>query len=154
MIDTPRITETTPQPFAGIHLVIPRSEIQSVMGPGINEVITAIKAQGASPSGALFTHHFKMNPATFDFEICVPIAAPIVTEGGVYCGEKPSLTVVSVIYQGPYEGLATAWGEFGGWIAANGYATGPDIYECYLAGPESSPDPKQWRTELSCPLIG
>ena len=154
MIDTPRITQTTPQTFAGLHLVIPRSEIQSVMGPGISEVMAAIKAQGASPTGALFTHHFKMDPATFDFEICIPIAAPIVTDGRVFCGQKPSLRVVSVVYQGPYEGLAAAWSEFRAWVAANGYATGPDIYECYLAGPESGADPKQWRTELSCPLLG
>lgn len=153
MISLPEITQTAAQPFAGIHLTIPRSKIQSVMGPGITEVMAAIKAQGSSPTGPWFTHHLKMDPATFDFEICVPIGAPIAAMGRVFCGEKPGLKVVRTIYQGPYEGLGAAWDEFGGWITANGHLTGPDLYECYQAGPESGPDPAQWRTELSRPLI-
>ena len=154
MINIPEITNTMAQPFAGIRFTIPRSEIQTVMGPGINEVMAAIEAQGSSPIGPWFTHHFKMDPATFDFEICVPIGAPIAAIGRVFCGEKPALKVVRTIYQGPYEGLGGAWGEFGGWITANGHVTGLDLYECYQVGPESGPDPAQWRTELSRPLIG
>ena len=153
MITLPEITNTPAQPFAGIRLTIPRNEIQTVMGPGIREVMEAIKAQGSSPTGPWFTHHFKMDAATFDFEICVPIAAPIAAAGRVFSAEKPALKVVRTIYQGRYEGLGAAWGEFDGWIAANGHLTGPDLYECYQVGPESNPDPTQWRTELSRALL-
>ena len=83
----------------------------------------------------------------------MPIAAPVAATGRVFCGEKPALRVVRTIYQGRYEGLGAAWGEFDGWITANGHLTGPDLYECYQAGPESGPDPAMWRTELSRPLI-
>ena len=69
MIDTPRIIWTTSQLAAILRLTIPRSEIQSVMGPGIGEVMAAVKAQGSAPSGPWFTHHLKMDPAIFDFEI-------------------------------------------------------------------------------------
>jgi hypothetical protein len=27
-----------------------------------------------------------------------------------------------------------------------------DLYECYVVGPESTPDPANWRTELSRPV--
>jgi hypothetical protein len=37
-------------------------------------------------------------------------------------------------------------------IAAAGHEPGQDLWECYVAGPESSPDPASWRTELSRPL--
>ena len=37
MIDTPQITQTTPQLAAMIHLTIPRHEIRSAMGPGMEE---------------------------------------------------------------------------------------------------------------------
>src|SRR5258706_2207156 len=73
MIDTPQITQTTATLTALIYLMIPRSELRSVMGPGISEVIAAVKAQGIGPTGPWFTHHLKMDPATFDFEICVPV---------------------------------------------------------------------------------
>lgn len=51
----------------------------------------------------------------------------------------------------PYEGLGAAWGEFGAWIAAQGHTPAPDLWESYVTGPESSPDPATWRTELTQP---
>jgi hypothetical protein len=42
-------------------------------------------------------------------------------------------------------------GEFRDWIAANGQKPAPDLWEIYLSGPESSPDPATWRTELNRP---
>ena len=51
MIDVPMITDTTPQLAAAIHVTIPRSEIRSVMGPGLTEIMTAVKSQGIGPTG-------------------------------------------------------------------------------------------------------
>lgn len=154
MLDTPHITQTRAQLIAFIHLTIPRSEIRHVMGPGIGEVMVTVAAQGIGPAGPWFTHHLKMDPATFDFEICVPVTAPVVATGRVKSGQLPAAAKVArTVYHGPYEGLANAWGEFEAWIAANGYTSGPDLWECYVAGPESSDDPAAWRTELNRPLI-
>jgi uncharacterized protein YndB with AHSA1/START domain/effector-binding domain-containing protein len=153
IIDTPRITRTTAQLAAVIHLTIPRNEIRSAMGPGLTEVMAAVKAQGIGPAGPWFTHHLKMNPATFDFEICVPVTAPVAPVGRVKPGIFPAVAVARTIYCGNYERLGEAWGEFKAWIAANGHTAGPDLYECYPVGPESSPNPADWRTELTQPLI-
>ena len=152
MIDAPQITQTTAQLTAMIHLTIPRSEIHFAMGPGISEVIAAAKAQGIGPAGPWFTHHLKMDPAIFDFEICVPVTAPVVTVGRVTPGGMAAVRVACTVYRGPYEGLGAAWSEFKDWIAANGLVSGPDLYECYLTGPESTANPADWRTELSQPL--
>jgi effector-binding domain-containing protein len=153
MIDPPQISQTTAQLTAIIHLTIPRSEIRSVMGPGISELMAVVKAQGIGPAGPWFTHHLKMDPETFDFEICVPVTAPVVAVGRVLAGELSAIKVARTVYHGPYEGLGAAWGEFNAWIAANGHDPRPDLYECYMAGPESSPNPANWRTELNQPLI-
>jgi len=61
--------------------------------------------------------------------------------------------VARTVFQGAYEGLGAAWGEFDAWIVANGHTPGPDLWECYVAGPESSSDPASWRTELNRPLV-
>ena len=153
MIDTPQLTQTPAQLAAVIRLTIPRSEIRSAMGPGITEVMAAVKAQGIGPAGPWFTHHLKMDPATFDFEICVPVTAPVIPVGRVTPASFPAVTVARTVYHGDYAGLGDAWGGFKAWIAANGHAMGPDLYECYPVGPESSPNPADWRTELSQTLI-
>jgi len=153
LIDPPVITNTTPQLAAAIHVTVPRSEIRSVMGPGLTEVMTAVKGQGVGPTGPWFTHHLKMNPSTFDFEICVPVSAPVTPTGRVVNREIPSVKVARTIYQGPYERLADGWKEFDRWMTANGHVAGPDLYECYTVGPESSAEAASWRTELRRPVV-
>ena len=51
MLDTPHITQTTTQLTAVIHLTIPRDQIQSVMGPGIGELMATLADQASRPPG-------------------------------------------------------------------------------------------------------
>ena len=94
-----------------------------------------------------------MPGAEFDFEISVPVAAPVAAAGRVKPGRLPATTVARTVYRGPYEGLGAAWAEFSAWITASGRTPAPQLWECYVAGPESSPDPSAWRTELNRPLL-
>jgi len=154
MIDEPKVVTTETQPAAVIHLTIPRSEIQNAMGPGLNELMSTLKAQGITPTGPWFSHHFRMDPAVFDFEIGVPVAAEVKASGRVKPGALPAAKVVRTTYRGGYEGLGSAWGEFEEWIKKNGHAAAPDLWEVYSAGPETGNDPDLYRTELNRPLKG
>jgi effector-binding domain-containing protein len=153
MLDRPQILRTAAQPTAIIRLTIPRAEIRHVMGPGYRELMAAVVAQRITLAGPWFSHHLRMDPDTFDFELGVPVAAPIAAAGRVQPGQLSAATVARTVYRGPYEGLGAAWGEFNAWIAAEGHTPAPNLWECYVAGPESSPDPAAWRTELNRPLI-
>ncbi|HZD06082.1 MAG TPA: GyrI-like domain-containing protein [Longimicrobiales bacterium] len=153
MIDPPRITRTEPQLYSVIHLTVPREEMRKVMGPGVTELMEAIDAQGLHLAGPWFTHHLRLDPDTFDFEIGVPVATPVVPTGRVRSGHRPAMRVARTIFRGAYEGLPDAWGEFDAWIVAEGHAPGPDLWEWYVTGPESSPWPAAWRTELNRPLV-
>jgi effector-binding domain-containing protein len=154
MIDTPQITQSTAQQTAVIHLTVPRSEIQNVMGPGIGEVMAAVAAQGLVPAGPWFTHHLRMDPDTFDFEVGVPVNSPVVAVGRVKPSQLPAARVARTVYHGPYEGLGAAWGEFEAWIRANGHKSAADLWEVYVTDPSADPDPATWRTEFNRPLIG
>lgn len=152
MIDRPQIVRTEARLAAVIHLTIPRDAIQRAMGPAIQEVLAAVAAQGLAPAGPLFAHHFRMHPETWDFEVGVPVAKPITAAGRVEPGTLPAATVARNVYQGGYDGLGAAWGELGRWIEQEGHAPAENLWESYVAGPESSPDPASWRTELNRPL--
>jgi effector-binding domain-containing protein len=154
MLDEPQIVKTADQGIAVIRLTVPRGEIQKVMGPGHRELMAAVAAQGVATTGPWFTHHLRLDPAVFDFEIGVPVAAPVAAAGRVRGGERPALTLARAILRGPYEGLAAAWGELDAWLAAHGHVPAPDLWERYALGPESSADPADWRTELDRPLAG
>jgi effector-binding domain-containing protein len=152
MIDKPTIIQTDEQITAVIHLTIPREEIQNVMGPAIQEVMATVAAQGISPAGPVFSHHFKMDPYVFDFEVGVPVSAPVSPAGRVHASQLPAVRVARTVYAGPYEGLGDAWGEFSEWLSSEGHSSAPDLWEYYVSGPESSPEPNNWRTELNRPL--
>jgi effector-binding domain-containing protein len=154
MIDTPKIVHTERQEAAVIRITVPRAEMMKVFGPGIDELIAAVTAQKIGPAGPVFAHHLNMSNETFDFEMGVAVTAPVKPTGRVTTGYLPAAKVARTVYHGAYEGLPSAWGEFEKWIAKEGHKSETDLWECYVDGPQSSPDPSTWRTELNRPLIG
>jgi uncharacterized protein YndB with AHSA1/START domain/effector-binding domain-containing protein len=149
----PRILQMAARPIAVLRLTIPRREIQSVMGPGRRELMEALGAQGVAPAGPWFSHHLRMDPDTFDFEIGRPVAAPIAAADRVRPAQWPAGTAAQALHHGSYEGLGASWGNLDHWIAAEGHTPAPDLWESYAVDPESSADPAAWRTELTRPLI-
>ena len=151
MIDTPQITQTEARAAAVIRLTVPRQEIRKVMGPAMSELKDAVAAQGVTPAGPMFTHHLRMDPDTFDLEVGLPVPAAV--QGGrVRAGGLPAATVARTVYHGDFEGLPGAWSELHAWMRANGHEPAADLWESYVSGPESNPDPTAWRTELIQPL--
>jgi hypothetical protein len=51
-------------------------------GAAHQELFSTLAAQGVAPTGPWFSHHFRMDPATFDFEVGVPVSAPVKPTGG------------------------------------------------------------------------
>lgn len=154
MITTPVIIQTEAQLIAFVHIVVPRTEIHLVMGPAMSEVYATLAAQAIAPTGPWFTHHQCRPGDVFDFKACVPIAQPVQATGRVEPGELPARPKVArTIYQGDYAGLGDAWADLMRWIEANAYQAEPDLWECYIEGPERSADPAAWRTELNKPLL-
>ncbi|MDQ8036799.1 MAG: GyrI-like domain-containing protein [Pedobacter sp.] len=152
MIDSPVKVSTEKQATAAIRLSMPRADIQKFMEPAIQELFAALAAQGIAPAGPLSSYHFKIDPAFFDFEICVPVAKPVNPVGRVINSALPALTVMRTNYHGPYENLGEAWGQFHAAIGVDKGCESGGLWECYVKGPESSPDPAQWITQLNQPL--
>ena len=111
MIEAPTVTQTAARLTAVIHVTIPREEIRNVMGPGIGELMTAIAEQGIAPAGPWFTHHFRMDPELFDFEIGVPVESPVTASGRVRASGWPTMKVARAVHHGEYEGLADGVGR-------------------------------------------
>lgn len=152
MLETPQVLEVEAQPAAMIHLVVPRTQIQEVMGPGLTELVTTLRAQGVAPRGPWFNYHRRAPSETFDFDLGVPVAGAVKPSGRVAAGELPKARVARVVYQGGYEGLSDGWREFHAWLKAHGHQPRGDLWEVYVSGPETNAPPSQWRTELNRPL--
>lgn len=153
MLSPLSLVRTEAVPAAAIRLTVSRDQIQEVMCPAITEVIDAVVAQGIGPAGPLYTHHFRVDPDRFDFEVAVPVSGPLQPVGRVVSTETPAADrVARVIYTGPYEGLEAAWGDFMGLIGEAGHQPGPNAWESYLTDPATTPNPADHRTELNRPI--
>jgi effector-binding domain-containing protein len=149
MIETPTIVETQARPAAVIRFTIPKDEIHVVMGPAFAELYSTIITQGIGPAGPAFSRHFKWDPDEFDFEVGVPVSAPVTPTGRVTAGELPGGRVVRTVYHGGYEGLGAGWGEFMERVREMDVNTLGPFREVYTVGPESGLDETGFRTELS-----
>lgn len=152
MLTEPLVTLSESSIIAAIRLTIPRTAIQSEMGPAINEVLAALAAQSLRPVGPLISHHLTLSSTTFDFEVGFPIDGSLSPAGRVFQSSIPESKVIRAIYQGPYDGLFAAWSEFDRKVKALNRKVRPDIWERYLRGPESGPDASNFLTELNVPL--
>jgi effector-binding domain-containing protein len=152
MLHQPQIVRTQSQATVSVYLDVSRDEIRNVMGPARAEVSAALAEQGIASAGPFFSHHLKMPAARFELEVGRTVDRPIPPSGRVRAKTLPAATVARAIYEGPYEGLGEAWGEFSAWIAKAGHKPQAELWEVYVAGPESGSDPSKWRTELNRPL--
>lgn len=152
MISTPEIISLGEQRTAFIPLCIARERMPELMGPAVAELIAALQAQGLAPAGPLLCHHHRLDSAVFDFALSFPVLGAVQPQGRVQAGVLPAARVVRTVYQGAYEGLPQAWGEFTRWLQGSGQLCAEDFLEIYLQGPAQSPNPADWRTELRRPL--
>jgi hypothetical protein len=64
------------------------------MPPAIQELMAALEAQGIRATGPLFNHYLSMDSGLFDFEVGLPVSAPVASMGRVRPGELPAAKVV------------------------------------------------------------
>lgn len=149
MLETPTLIDSPEQLVAYVHQDIAREQIRHVMGPSIQEVMGVVAAQGVGAAGAWLCHHANLDPARFNFRICVPVQKPVTPTGNVQAGVLAKTRALRTVYTGPYEGLGDAWGEFTNLAKSLAHSVGPSFWEVYLAGPESGSDSSKFRTQLN-----
>src|SRR4051812_2796046 len=66
-------------PAAGLFsfLLTSQRELPGVMGPAVGELMAAIEAQGITATGPHFAHYLSTDSGLFDFEVGVPVSAPV-----------------------------------------------------------------------------
>lgn len=153
MISPPEIIEFQRVDVAIIPIICRREEMMAVFGPAVQELFAALDAQGIDTIGPVFAHHLTMPPGMFNFELGVVTLATAQPAGRVRPGTLGPGRIARTIYTGPYEGLHTAWGTFDAWVRAQGRTPGEDLWELYVHGPDKTPNPAEWRTELNRPLL-
>jgi DNA-binding transcriptional MerR regulator len=88
-------------------------------------------------------------------EAYFPIGSPFVIPDGcrdVSLGEVPAATVAVLMHHGAFTTIGDTYQALGAWVARHAEPTGERVRERYLVGPDRSPDPESWRTEIAWPI--
>jgi effector-binding domain-containing protein len=152
MLENPHLIEVSAARAAVIPVKVRRSDIQQAMGPALRELHAVLAAQHVTPTGPWFAHHARLDDTWFDMEIGVPVAVDVTPAGRVVAGTLPAGRLARGTWRGGYEHLFAAWAELNTWVTAQGLTPGPTLWEAYLVGPETSPAPGDWVTQLNRPL--
>lgn len=152
MILSPQLATTPQGPVAFIHLEIAKHEIQHAMGPGIQEIFAAVKAQDLEVAGSWFTIHYRISPDAWDFDICVPLKTAVAPLGRVQSKLLEPAQAATASYVGPYENLHQAWPQLRQWMAEQKLERASWLCEVYETGPESGLPATQWKTQLYQPI--
>jgi effector-binding domain-containing protein/DNA-binding transcriptional MerR regulator len=128
------------------------------IGRLIGEVFGFLGRKGIQPVGAPFTiwhdHDFKDTEVDAELAVPVNVSAANAVSGNekVKISQLPAAAMACVIHQGSYDDFGQAYTALGEWIEANGYRICGSNREIYLSGPESSPDPANYVTEIQFPV--
>ena len=95
---------------------IKTSATSETMGDTLADCLPAVYhqvvGQGAQPVGMPFTRYLSFGSDTFEIEAGMPVAGELKGEGRIQSSQLPAGTVVTTLYQGPYEGLAAVYRAF------------------------------------------
>jgi hypothetical protein len=86
------VTDTLPHMAEAIHITVVRSEIRSVMGPSLGEIIKAVKAQSIGPTAR------RTRRRTISIFACP--SPPLSRVWGASRSGLPSLKVVQTVHEG------------------------------------------------------
>lgn len=133
-----------------------QSEIAAALAEMFPRVMLYAQQTGLAPAGPLFARYLDMGPDVMTMEAGVPVAAsardPQQGQDDVVAGTLPGGLAAVATHMGPYDRLRETHAALQQWVAARGLVPNGAPWESYVTDPGEHPDPKDWKTEVICPV--
>lgn len=146
MIAPPQIVLSPPRAVAVVPLRLHVAEIATQLDDAFRALHDTLAAQGVAPAGAPYTYHRGVHDDVADFDVGIPVAAPIVAAGRVVPATLRGARVAVATWRGPLDELGAAWESLGAWLALRGHVAAEDCWESYVGSADAPV------TELHRPL--
>ncbi|HSP75855.1 MAG TPA: GyrI-like domain-containing protein [Cryobacterium sp.] len=144
--------ELEPRTLVGVHETPRMDELTEFMGRALGTAATAIDKQGAHPAGPPISMYHGSPTDIVDITAGFPVAQPVTPTPGVVIETLPGGPAIEAIHTGPYDTLTETYAELTTWVAEQKLNLSPDMWEEYVVGPDTEPDPAKWQTRIVFPL--
>ncbi len=134
------IMERGERPILSVRGTTTMENMSQVIGEGYSRIGAYLAEAGTYPSDAPFVVYHNMDMQALDIEMCFPVAKALPGNAGVKSGTVAAGKFVCGMYRGPYEDIGPAYEEMTKWMEEKGLKDNGVFHECYLNGPEGSPE--------------
>ncbi|RYV51724.1 AraC family transcriptional regulator [Pengzhenrongella frigida] len=119
--------------------------LSDFFGRAFEAVAAELARQGAAPAGPPIALYRGPVTDTVDVVAGFPVGRPLTPSSGLVAETLPSGSIVEAIHTGSYEDLSA-------WFREQGLTPSDEMWEEYLVGPDSEPDPSRWQTRIVYPV--
>jgi effector-binding domain-containing protein/uncharacterized protein YndB with AHSA1/START domain len=151
----PITLEQMPAMFA---LVADGAGTMETIGEQLGELYGVLYAEAAKQqmevSGAPFTDYLDFDEATgfSNYRAGVVVNKMGSDAGTVKAVAYPEMMVIQALHNGPYEDFATSYDELDTYIQTNSLDLAGNVFEFYIVGMMTEPDPSKWETRIAFPM--
>ena len=153
------VQQLEPQAVVSVRATAPVADLGAAMDERLQTLQEYLRQRGARPAGPPFVRYHTFGPTETDFELGVPVEAPLPGDGRVTAGSLPSGAAVTTWHIGAHDTLRDAYDRLTAWLNAQGHTPDGASWEVYhwldldgYDGPATFPDAAGWRTELVQPI--
>lgn len=150
-----RIEQVESRHAAAVDYRVELASIGQAMGAAIGEVAAVLGEERVEPAGMPFSLYPRGAPDERGMVAVVtgmPVDSPIIEVGRVRNYDLPGGMMAIGTHVGPYDAIASSYGELEQAAREAGYEPSGPMWECYLADPASEPDASKWRTDICVPV--
>ena len=144
--------ELEPRTMLGVHERVKMADLTEYFARAFDMSAAALAEQGLAPAGPPLALYHGMPTDTVDVTAGFPVAGAARGTAAVVVTELPAGDAITSIYTGPYDGMTRTYDQIASWLKEQDLTTGADMWEEYLTGPDTDPDPATWQTRIVFPL--
>ncbi|MFO7689344.1 MAG: GyrI-like domain-containing protein [Cryobacterium sp.] len=142
----------SPEWMLGLPEVVRMEQISDYMGRALTAAAADIGRAGAIPAGPALALYRGTVADTADVTAGFPVAAPVPTSRGTEVVALPTGEAIEAVHVGPYDTLGQTYEHLMAYFAEQNLTPASVMWEQYVVGPDTEPDPQKWRTRIVVPL--
>ncbi|MEU3764869.1 GyrI-like domain-containing protein [Amycolatopsis keratiniphila] len=130
------------------------ADIGESVGMGLDALYTFVSEAGTTPNGppqAAYPGDFQPGEE-LDLDLYLPVSGGFPSQGDIDIVTLDGGPAARTSHHGPYDKIGAAYEAVYEWVRESGRQSAGAPRELYLCGPDSTPDPADYITDVVLPL--
>jgi DNA-binding transcriptional MerR regulator len=148
------IQQLSSQAILSIRMKTSAKELGQTAGQAFGELFAYLGQVGVRPVGPPFVlyHDEDFRDEDLDVEYCVPTEKRVAGAGRTNGRELEAVAAACTLHAGAYDSIGGGYRAVAEWMQAHGHESAGAPREVYLVGPDTTTDPRDWRTQIAWPI--